>query len=101
MEKFNSLYDTGMCDNPIIFCDNATVETHENIPVFSSLHMKQKFHKYIILTDIDNIKYLNDDQQYIIVYNKIMQEPPKEIKTFVDKEDDVLPLIKDMINERI
>lgn len=74
LKKYLELYDKNLCDSPIIFCDLNKIYINKNIPIFSSLYMKQKFIDYIIITDIENINLIDDHTNIIAIYNSICQE---------------------------
>lgn len=75
LSKFRQLFKQNILDQPIIFCDNINIFLEEPISIFSSLYMKQKFSEYIILSDIENINYIDQSLKTILLYNDICQNP--------------------------
>lgn len=94
--KFKELYDNKYIYQPMIFCDSYTTE-YGNIPIFHSSYINQHFHKQIILTDFDQIYYIENfkNQNFIILYNKLTQTPKDTKYQCLDLEYNLVKFLQE------
>lgn len=96
--KFIDLYKNKLLIDPIIFCDNITIHIPEQIPIFASLYMKQKFAEYVIITDIEHVSVLDNSLKIIAIYNSSYQNSIQDntnIK-YVSYESDISFVLKEI-----
>lgn len=85
----------------VIFCDSYIIDPIKDIPIFHSYYMNHSFHNHWILTDYDQIKYIEyfHHKNYIIVYNPDIQniESYQDKYKFISMDQNILEYIKDNI----
>ena len=98
--KFKELYDKQQIYQPIIFCDNYSAES-ANIPIFHSSYINQHFYKQIILTDFDQIQYIENfkNKNFILLYNKLIHDPKDKQYFYIDLEDSLLSFLQENCHE--
>lgn len=96
---FKELNSNKLIDQPIIFCDIYNTET--NIPIFHSSYINQHFHKKLILTDFDQIPYIQNfkNQDFLILFNPLSQTPQDKKYLYLSLEDDYNKFLEDYCNE--
>ena len=84
---YKKLCDEKQIHQPIIFCDTYDAEA-ANIPIFHSYYLNQHYHKKIILTDFDQIKYIANfhNQNFLILYNQFTHEPINNTYKYITSE---------------
>lgn len=91
---YQQLLSKNYIDQSIIFCDKYTVDPFINIPIFHSYFISQHFSKYYLLTDYDQLLYLEPFKikNCFIVYNSDTQniDNYKDKYKFIDINDDVI-----------
>lgn len=73
---YKQLLDNNKIIQPIIFCDQYTVDPFINIPIFHSYFINQHYNKTYILSDYDQLSYIENfkNNNFIIVYNPDTQD---------------------------
>lgn len=87
-KMYSSLLSDNKIDQPIIFCDKHYIDPLNNIPIFHSYFINQHYHLTDILTDYDQITYLDyfNNKNFLVVYNPDTQDinKYKDIYKFID-----------------
>lgn len=97
--RFKELYKNKQIYQPIIFCDKYIVET--NFPIFHSSYINQHFHKKLILTDFDQIKYIQNfkNQHFIVLYNQDIHTITDDKYHYISLEDNLNQFLEKNCNE--
>lgn len=97
-KMYKQLLSTNKIVQPIIFCDQYTVDPLMSVPIFHSYYMNQYFHKTYILTDFDQISYITSFKcnNFIIVYNSDTQDINnyKDNYKFIDINNDIIEFME-------
>ena len=87
---------------PKIFCDNINISIASNIPIFHSYYMRQHFHKCLIMTDYEDLDYIQayHNTNFMILYNPMFQ--PKQFEEtykYLSIEDSFYNFLEENCNE--
>lgn len=98
LSKFLDLFKQRLLLDPVIFCDNNEIFIDDNISIFSSIYMKQKFRQYIIITDIENINYIDSSVRILAIYNEVCQNTlaNKPNITYVPHENNINAILQEI-----
>lgn len=81
-------------DQPKIFCDKYIVDPLIKIPIFHSYFINQHFHKHYLLTDYDQLSYIESFKfkNCFIVYNSDTQkiDSYQDKYKFIDINEDII-----------
>ena len=72
-----------------------------DIPIFHSSYIDQHYHKRLILTDMDQITYIQNfhHNNFILMYNSIVITPSDNKYKYIDMEHDLATFLNEHCNE--
>lgn len=97
LKTYEHLVDENLVNNPTIFCDSSSIIVKDNISIFASFYMKQKFKNYIIVTDIEHAHLVDKATKTIVMHNN-QDLPLIDNNTYyISYEQDIIKELKDIL----